>query len=145
LREAHISRASKVIYRGALLALLGACTVPAPQYCAAGTGSPVLVVDLFFGKAIPGRGDLTHEEWNRFIDDTVTVNLPDGFTVIDANGAWMNPVTHATVREASKMLVVAVPDTAASLAAIARLRNEYQTRFQQQLVGMLVEHACGAF
>ncbi len=105
----------------------------------------MIVVDLFFGKAIPGRTDLTDSEWNQFLDDTVTVSLPDGYTVMDANGAWMNPVTHATVREAAKVLIVALPDTPASLAAIARIRGAYQIRFRQQLVGMTVEHACGSF
>ena len=105
----------------------------------------MLIVDLFFGAAIPGRGELTAAEWNRFLDDTITVNLPDGYTVMDANGAWMNPVTHATVREATKVLLVALPDSPVSLAAVARIRDEYQVRFRQQLVGMTVEHACGAF
>ena len=40
---------------------------------------------------------------------TVTANLPNGYTVFDANGAWMNPITHRTIREATKMLLVALP------------------------------------
>jgi hypothetical protein len=144
-REGRISRTLKAACRGVLLAGLSTCAAPAPQYCAAGTGTPVLLVDLFFGEAIPGRGDLTDGEWRQFLNDTVTANLPDGYTVMDANGAWMNPRTHATAREATKLLLVAVSDTPASLAAVARVRGAYQIRFQQQLVGMTVEHACGSF
>ena len=108
-------------------------------------GHPVLVFSLFFGKSIPRRGELTDAEWRQFLDDTVTVALPNGYTVVDANGAWMNPMTHGAIRESSKLLMVALPVTPDSLAAVNRVRTEYQARFRQQLVGMTVEQACGSF
>ncbi len=105
----------------------------------------MLVFELFLGKAIRGRADLTEPEWIQFLDDTVTVNLPEGFTLFDAAGGWMDPVTHRTTREATKVLLAALPDTPASLEAVNRVRSAYQVRFRQQLVGMTVEHACGSF
>jgi uncharacterized protein DUF3574 len=108
-------------------------------------GPPALVFSLFFGKSIPGRGDLTDAEWGQFLDDTVTANLPNGYTVVDANGAWMNPMTHSTIKEGSKLLMVALPVAPGSLASVNRIRTEYQVRFRQQLVGMTVEQACGSF
>ncbi|WP_158258675.1 DUF3574 domain-containing protein [Rhodopila globiformis] len=105
----------------------------------------MLVFNLFFGKSIPRRGDLTQAEWQQFLDDSVTVNLPNGYTVVDASGAWMDPTTRRTIKEASKLLIVALPVTPLSLAAVNRIRNEYQSRFRQQLVGMTVEPACGSF
>jgi hypothetical protein len=108
-------------------------------------GPPVLVFNLFFGKSISGRRDLTDREWRQFLDDTVTANLPNGYTVVDAQGAWMNPVTHGTIKEGSKLLIVALPVGPESLAAVNRIRNEYQVRFRQQLVGTTVERACGSF
>nr|WP_294509757.1 DUF3574 domain-containing protein [uncultured Rhodopila sp.] len=105
----------------------------------------MLVFDLYFGEAISGRGDLTGAEWRQFIDDTIAVNLPDGFTVFDAGGAWMNPVTQRATREATKVLLAALPDDPASLEAVNRIRSAYQIRFRQQLVGMTVGHACGSF
>jgi hypothetical protein len=103
------------------------------------------VFTLYLGESIPGRDDLTDKEWRAFLDDTVTGNLPNGYTVFDANGGWMNPATHATVRENTKVLLVALPDGPDSLAAINRIRTAYQTQYRQQLVGMTVEHACGTF
>jgi len=101
--------------------------------------------EVLVGKAIAGRGDLTDKEWLRFLDDTITVNLPNGYTVMDADGAWMNPVTHKTIKEATEVLLVALPDTPGSLASVNRTRTEYQIKYRQQRVGMTVEHACGAF
>jgi hypothetical protein len=124
---------------------LTACTVPRAPFCTAGMGPPLLVFSLFFGKSISGRGDLTDNEWQQFLNDTVTVNLPNGYTVVDAKGAWMNPITHRMIKEDSKLLIVALPTAPDSLAAVNRIRTEYQVRFRQQLVGMTVEQACGSF
>jgi hypothetical protein len=38
-----------------------------------------------------------------------------------------------------------LPTAPDSLAAVNRIRTEYQVRFRQQLVGMTVEQACGSF
>ena len=126
------------------LTALAACTPPRPP-CAPGTGTPMAVFTLYLGKAVQGRADVTDAEWASFLDDTITANLPNGYTVLDAKGAWMSLVTHTTISEATKVLVVALPDDQASLAAINRIRAAYQTRFHQQLVGMTVEQACATF
>src|SRR3954454_8041541 len=122
-----------------------ACARPRIPSCEPGMGPPVLVFNLVFGKSISGRRDLTDREWRQFLDDTVTANLPNGYTVVDAQGAWMNPITHGTIGEGSKLLIVALPIGPESLAAVNRIRNEYQVRFRQQLVGMAVEQASGSF
>lgn len=124
---------------------LGACTSPANPSCAVGTGSPVTLFTLYFGKAIDGRGDVSAAEWQVFQDRTITPDLPAGYTSFDANGAWMNPVTHTTSHEATKVLVVALPDAPDSLAKVTRIRTEYATQFHQQLVGMTTSAVCGDF
>ena len=140
-----MSRIFRAVCLGGLIAILNACAGSGAPSCAPDLGPPVLVFTLFFGKAIAGRGDLTDKEWLQFLDDTITVNLPNGYTVMDADGAWMNPVTHKTIKEATEVLLVALPDTPGSLASVNRTRTEYQIKYRQQRVGMTVEHACGAF
>ncbi len=105
----------------------------------------MLVFDVFLGRAIPGRNDLTDREWQGFLDQTVTPALPGGYTVQDAYGAWMDPTTGRTIHEDSRVIVVALPDTPGSLAAVNRIRTAYQVRFRQQSVGMTVTRACGTF
>jgi Protein of unknown function (DUF3574) len=127
---------------------LSACAAQAgrsQQMCAPGWGPPVAIFTLFLGEAIPARADLTDKEWQAFLDSTITPNLPNGYTVFDANGHWMNPMTHRTIKEATKVLVAALPEVPASLAAINRIRTTYQITFHQQLVGMTVEAGCGEF
>lgn len=105
----------------------------------------MLIFTLYFGQAIAGRSDVTEDEWQRFQDDTVTAALPNGYTLSDGTGAWMNPDTHQTIHEATRMLTVALPADAASIAAVNRVRTAYQLRFRQQLVGMTAQPGCGNF
>jgi hypothetical protein len=88
---------------------------------------------------------VTGREWDAFIDQAVVPNLPHGFTVLDADGAWMAPSGRATERERSKLLIAVVPDDAGSHAAIGRIRRAYQERFHQQLVGQAVLPVCAEF
>jgi hypothetical protein len=136
---------SRLLIAIGVLASLGGCVAQRPPSCAPGLGPPVTVFTVFLGEDIPGRSDLTDKEWQAFLDDIVTANLPNGYTVFDASGGWMNPITHKSIREGTKVLLAALPDVPASLAAVNRIRNAYQIKFHQQLVGMTVEQACGEF
>ncbi len=133
----------RLIMAMCLIASLSGCAARTRPECAPTLGPSVAVFTLFLGRSIPDRDDLTDKEWQGFLDTTVTPNLPNGYTVFDADGAWMNPITHKTIEEATKVLVVALPEVPASLAAINRIRTAYKTRFDQQLVGMTVAQACG--
>jgi Protein of unknown function (DUF3574) len=142
-----MSRSFKSLTLAALIAGLGACTGPTRPgpTCAPGTGAPMALFTLYMGKSIQGRSGLADREWQSFLDRTVTVALPNGYTVLDASGAWMSPATRRTVQEATKVLMVALPDTPDSLAAVNRVRRDYQTEFHQQLVGMTTEQTCALF
>ncbi len=127
----------------ALLALC-ACTGPPPS-CAHLGGAPMLEYHLFFGRGIPNRAPLTDVEWTDFAARVVTPNLPDGFTAFDASGQWQNPTTHRIIAEPTKVLIVAVPDTPASAAAITTIENAYKSEFHQHSVGTTVAPVCAAF
>lgn len=132
----------------ALLALLGGCAVKpngALTQCGGALGAPMLVFELYFGRSVPARADVTDAEWSDFVNQVVTPTLPNGFTVFDADGAWMNPVTRRTIHEHTKVLLAAMPNDPQSVAAMGRIRTAYQLQFHQQLVGMTVEAACGSF
>lgn len=128
----------------ALLALLAGCAPrPVAQGCAAGDGRPMRLVELFFGRAMQGNRLVTAPDWDRFVDQVVAPNLPDGFTVFDATGAWLDRAGRQTRREPTKVLLAAIPP--GRDAAIHRIRDAYQQRFHQQLVGMTVQSACADF
>jgi Protein of unknown function (DUF3574) len=104
----------------------------------------MLEYQLFFGRAIAGRPELTDREWKDFAEKVVTPRLPDGLTVFDANGQEMDPATQRIIRERTKVLMVAVPDTAATASAIAAIRDAYRTQFHQRSVFTIVQQSCAA-
>ena len=106
---------------------------------------PMLVVQLFFGQSIKDRGLVSDREWRSFLARTVTPRFPDGFTVYDGYGQWMNPRTHAISREKTKVMVIATEDTPALRTRIEELSGIYRARFHQQSVGLITSPGCGAF
>lgn len=100
---------------------------------------------LFFGRSVPGGGQVSEQNWQRFVQTVVTPALPNGFTEVDASGSWLSPTGHATRHEATKLLLVSLPESPGALAPVQSVRTAYQARFHQQLVGMIVSSGCASF
>jgi hypothetical protein len=103
------------------------------------------IYTLYLGLSVAGRGPVGEQEWRDFRDRVVTPALPDGYTVLDGQGAWRSPRSRSTISEATKILVVALPDTRQSLNAVNLVRSSWQHRFHQQVAGMTVQSGCGSF
>ena len=144
-----LQRRPRLTWVGCLVGLLAGCAAPQQTNqagnCPATQGQPMLGFELFFGRSIQGQAEVSDRAWDDFLDHVVTPNLPNGYTVFDAAGAWLNPATSRTVHEPTKVLLVALPDGPASMAAITRIRQAYQVGFHQTLVGMTVAPTCAAF
>ena len=113
--------------------------------CQAGGGEAMRIYTLYFGRSVAAREAVTDQAWRAFRDEVITPALPDGYTVLDGQGAWLNPRTRATIAEATKVLIVAQTDRPAGLTVINRIRSAWQHRFHQDVVGMTVETGCGSF
>lgn len=130
----------------ALMVLAVATEVQARgRACLIADQKPMTVVQLFFGKSIPGREPLTDTEWSKFAEETLSVSFPAGFTAYDADGQWLDPATHQIVREKSKVVLVAVPTAKMLARKIDTVSTAYRAQFHQQSVGVIVESACAAF
>jgi hypothetical protein len=106
---------------------------------------PMLVVQLFFGRDIAGRGPVTEAEWNSFTQTTIAKDFAAGFTVSDGMGQWLDPKTHRVVQEQSKIVVVAAPTAPDLSGRIEAVVDAYRARFHQQSVGVLTSNECGRF
>jgi hypothetical protein len=113
------------------------CPIPGQQ--------TMMVFRLFFGRGPAARPSVTDRQWRRFLALQVTPRFPAGLTVIDADGQWQDPHSHAIARERSKMLLIATPDTPAVRASIAALAAAYRHQFKQRSVGIVAEPACASF
>jgi hypothetical protein len=125
--------------------LLASLVATAPAQCPLPNETPLVVTQLFFGRDIAGRAPLTDAEWSDFTANVLAKNFPDGFTVSDGDGQWLDPKTRRVAHERSKIVIVAAapaPDLARRTAAVM---NAYRIRFHQESVGVLTATECGSF
>jgi hypothetical protein len=115
-----------------LLLLLAGCAGDGSSKRCAPPFRPAPVVDLFFGRSVPGGGEVSEAEWRRFVDEDVTPRFPDGLTIFDAQGQWRS--AGVVERENSKvvrLLAIEIADLDARLAAVMAA---YLMRFHQRSV-----------
>ncbi len=130
-----------------VLLILATLQIAAAQElpCPLSNEKPMLVTQLFFGLNVKGRGPITREEWRAFVRRNVAPRFPDGFTVYEAEGQWLDPASHSVVRESSKVMIIAAEDTAEVRTKIAEVSDLYRQAFQQQSVGVISRRECAAF
>jgi hypothetical protein len=86
--------------------------------------------ELYFGTGpvdLPDPG-LAETRWRAFLDREVTPRFPDGFTVLDGYGQWLERGKREPERLRSKVLVILREDTAASRAALDEIRRAWKER-----------------
>ena len=72
------------------------------------------------------------------------MRLPNGFTVLDGRGQWREHDGAPIVREATKVLVVALADER-ERAGLAEIEQAYKRRFSQKSVLTITKPACVRF
>ena len=87
---------------------------------------------LYFGLSRP-KGSVSELEWQIFLRDEVTKRFPDGLTVWQAEGQWLNRAGSID-REQSKVLLLVHPDTAPARQAVKAVIDAYRKTFEQQSV-----------
>jgi uncharacterized protein DUF3574 len=127
--------------------LLSGCAAPRcqPNSGQPNSGHAMRIYTLYFGQSVTGRAKVSDAEWQAFRDQVITPALPDGYTVLDGEGAWLSPRSHTTISEATKILMVAMPDKDTDLDVVNGIRSRWQHQFHQYVVGMTVHDACGSF
>ena len=93
-----------------------------------------LRTELFFGMDKPTGGSVSENEWQKFVSEVVTPRFPEGLTVDDALGQYLDGKT--LVREKSKQLILIYPRKfkTASSRKIEEIRAAYIKSFDQRSV-----------
>jgi hypothetical protein len=98
---------------------------------------------LYFGTS-RAAGTVTAAQWSTFLRSSVTPRFPEGLTAWPAAGQWRT-AGGAVVHEASYVLVLIHPDDDASEASVRAVIGEYKSRFDQEAVMRVKNHACVSF
>jgi hypothetical protein len=91
--------------------------------------------ELYMGRSIPGGGEVSDQDWEEFLSDTVTTRFPEGFTVLTGRGQWRE-ASGKVAKELSQVLVFLYKkaDRKPAGAKIDEIKREYIRRFRQEAV-----------
>ena len=87
---------------------------------------------LYFGLKKP-NGEVSEEEWNKFVDNVITQRFPDGFNVIDSYGQWRDN-NGQIIKENTKLVQIAHENKLESNNRIKEIITEYKEQFDQEAV-----------
>jgi hypothetical protein len=135
----------KVIGRTAVavasLILLAGCAGGAGP-CSPGVKS-MLVAEMLFGRNVGDRVGVSEAAFRRFVDEDLTPRFPNGLTVLDAQGQYGS--SGGIVKEPSKVVVIALDDTADAEKRLNDAAEAYKRRFRQESVGIVRKRSCVSF
>jgi hypothetical protein len=117
---------------------------PPPSACLLPNQQTYVAIDLYFGRAIGRTGHVTDAQWARFVARALAPRFPNGFTVLDANGAWRDPTTGQVTREPSKLVRILAPPDGSLANRVQQVADTYRRDFAQQSVGIVSKSVCGA-
>lgn len=101
--------------------------------------TPELIqVDLYFGRNIGTTGKVSNRQFNQFLRDEITPRFPDGLTVYDAKGQFLDSINRL-IREPSKVVSLILEDTQANENSINQIIGTYKQKFQQESVLAVVD------
>ncbi len=121
------------------------CAVGGDFECPDGMNT-FIELNVYFGQEKGDGGTVSEEAWQTFLSDTVTPRFPDGLTVLDARGQWLDTGEGRLYRESTKVLNVLVPAdvSEAGVGAVREISDIYKERFDQQVVFHTALPACAA-
>ena len=99
---------------------------------------------LYFGRSIPGGGQVDEGAWQRFEHDVLSPAFARGYTVLDGHGRWQD-ANGATIGEDSRVVVLMHGDDLASAKAVRDVAARYKTMFRQEAVLRERSAVCAAF
>jgi hypothetical protein len=121
--------------------------------CAADRGAPPCgpglerwtLTEIYLGLNRPDGGIVTDAQFQDFVAREVVPRLPEGFTVVPAEGAWRSTQTGATIREPSRILRRLRKEGREPEVAINEVIAAYKTSFAQEAVLRVDSDVCAAF
>lgn len=117
----------------------------APSICPLRSERPMIEAQLFFGRQIDNRGPVTMKEWSDFAATVIAKVFPEGFTMMDGEGAWLDPESKSEIREDTKIVLIVAKQSRDLAAKLTKVIDAYKARFRQHSVGLVTRQVCAAF
>lgn len=98
------------------------------------SGSRQIETDLYFGFSKPAGGMVSENEWKGFMQAYISPVFSSGFTVIPAQGKWLDDSTHVLISEPSVIVIAIHKKNKQTDVRIDSISTNYKRLFQQQAV-----------
>src|ERR1041385_7432391 len=114
----------------------GGCEMPAsnetprptvPVALSEAGGRMMVRTEILFGLSKDDGAGIDEFAWDKFVDDSIAVWFPGGFTVEDAKGRWRGP-DGKIVSERSKVLILYRDGSEQNLRKIDEVRRLFSQR-----------------
>lgn len=93
----------------------------------------LIQTDLFFGRNIPGGGEVSESKFQTFVDSVITPRFPAGLTIFDADGQFQDS-TGTIIEEPSKVVSLLLEDTLSNETSVNEIVAAYLQQFNQESV-----------
>lgn len=103
------------------------------------------VAELMFGRSIGNKSSVSESRWGQFVAREITPRFPNGLSMVDAQGQWLDGDTKKIMRERSKLVTIVFENDAEAQRKIDDIVAAYKGRFRQQAVGVIIRPACVSF
>jgi uncharacterized protein YrzB (UPF0473 family) len=102
----------------------------------------LIQVDLYYGRNIGTIGQVSDRQFRQFLRDEITPRFPDGLTVYDADGQFLDS-SNQLIREPSNVVSLILEDTQANEQLTNQIIDLYKQKFQQESVLVVVDETLG--
>ncbi|MBD2434183.1 MULTISPECIES: DUF3574 domain-containing protein [Fischerella] len=89
--------------------------------------------ELYFGLSKPGGKTVSEVEWQLFLNRVITPRLPDGLTVMDVYGQYLDSSGKLT-REKTKLVILIYENSQTKNQKIEEIIASYKRTFRQESV-----------
>lgn len=120
-------------------------TASAPPSATCRIGDAMVETQLFFGMSKPKGGTVSAAQWDAFVKREVAPRFPEGFSVFDGAGFWLDGQTKRTISEKSKVIVRMHADRAQTDQAVTAIIDGYKAQFEQDAVLRVDRPVCAKF
>ncbi len=94
----------------------------------------ILIKDeLYFGLSKPGGKTVSEAEWQFFLNRVITPRLPDGLTVMDVYGQYLDNSGKLT-KEKTKLVILIYQNSQTQNQKVEEIIASYKKTFQQESV-----------
>lgn len=108
----------------------------ASRHCPAAAAPQWVKSEVYFGRELPGGGQVSPADWADFLNKVVTPRFPKGLTIYDAYGQ-MQHADGRIEKQSTWVIILLHPHDPAADRAIQEVIDAYRKQFSKAQVAMV--------